>query len=342
MTLPEKIVPQDRMDIDLPGYAFELLPFKNKPFDLYRSPMWHAEYDNNKRSPYAAIQTSLGCMFGCSFCMINIINRDDNDEVGVSSNYSKMRYWSTDFIINEFDKLINHYGVNTIRIIDEMFLLNQKYYKPLCEKLSDFNKEDKLRLWAYSRVDTVKNKDILSLVRKAGIKWLCLGIESGEKKIRLEISKGKFEEVDIRKVVEHVHEADIEIMANYIYGLPGDSMESMRNTLNLSKELCTLGWNTYTAMPLPGSQLYKDALSQGHILPNNYEGYSFHSYETHPLPTEHLSPKEILRFRDNAFNEYHLDKNFLNKLNKKFGEVAVSNVKEMTKVKLKRRLLDER
>ena len=148
------------------------------------------------------------------------------------------------------------------------------------------------------------------------------------KKNKIRNFKGKFEEVDIRKVVEHVHEADIEIMANYIYGLPGDSMESMRNTLNLSKELCTLGWNTYTAMPLPGSQLYKDALSQGHILPNNYEGYSFHSYETHPLPTEHLSPKEILRFRDNAFNEYHLDKNFLNKLNKSLEKLLYPMLKK--------------
>ena len=43
----------------------------------------------NKRSPYAALQTSLGCQFKCDFCMINIINRNDNDEVGVSSNYNK-------------------------------------------------------------------------------------------------------------------------------------------------------------------------------------------------------------------------------------------------------------
>ena len=78
---PEQIVPQERMDIDLPGYAWDLLP-KNKPLDLYRSPMWHAEYDQNKRSPYAALQTSLGCQFKCDFCMINIINRNDNDEVG--------------------------------------------------------------------------------------------------------------------------------------------------------------------------------------------------------------------------------------------------------------------
>ena len=42
---PEKIVPNDKMDEHLPGYAWELLPYKNKPLDLYRSPMWHAEYD---------------------------------------------------------------------------------------------------------------------------------------------------------------------------------------------------------------------------------------------------------------------------------------------------------
>jgi len=58
---PEKIVPNERMDLDLPGYAWDLLPYKNKPFDLYRSPLWHAEYIEENRSPYAAIQTSLGC-----------------------------------------------------------------------------------------------------------------------------------------------------------------------------------------------------------------------------------------------------------------------------------------
>ena len=251
------------MDIDLPGYAWDLLPKKNKPLDLYRSPMWHAEYDQNKRSPYAALQTSLGCQFKCDFCMINIINRNDNDEVGVSSNYNKMRYWSTDFIIKEFTKLYN-YGVRTIRIVDEMFLLNPKYYKPLCEQLKKLNKDDELRMWAYSRIDTVKRPEILSLVRSAGIKWLCLGIESGNKNIRLEVSKGKFEDVDVRKIVKQIHEADIEIMANYIFGLPGDDHESMKNTYELSKELCTSGWNTYAAMALPGSRLYKLALQKNY------------------------------------------------------------------------------
>ena len=46
--------------------------------------MWHANYIEEKRSPYAAIQTSIGCQFRCSFCMINVINRNDLDEIGVS------------------------------------------------------------------------------------------------------------------------------------------------------------------------------------------------------------------------------------------------------------------
>ena len=340
MTPPQKIVPQDKMDIDLPGYAWDLLPYKSKPLDLYRAPMWHAEYDENKRTPYAALQTSLGCRFGCNFCMINIINRDNNNEIGVASDYSHMRWWSTDFIIKEFDKLINM-DVRTIRIVDEMFMLNPKYYIPLCEKLVERNLDDKLRMWAYSRVDTIKRVETLNLVRKAGIKWLCLGIESSSKEVRLEVSKGKFEDVDIKEVVKRVHDADIDIMANYIFGLPGDNMKKMKETLDLSIELNTRGWNAYAAMALPGSELYRDAIKKKHPLPDSYEGYSFHAYETQPLPTEHLSPAEILEYRDQSFIKYHSNQNFLRKIENKFGTKAVNTIKEINKIKLKRKILEK-
>ena len=281
----EAVVPRDRMDIDLPGYAWDLLPYKDKPLDLYRAPMWHAEYDEEKRSPYAAIQTSLGCQFGCNFCMINILNRNDEEEVGVAGNYSLMRHWSPEFIINEFDKLAE-LGVYTIKITDELFLFNKKYYEPLCKALSERPYVDKLTMWAYSRIDTVRRPDLLKTVRAAGIKWLALGIESGEKEVRLEVAKGKFEEVDIEKVVRQIHEADINVMGNFIFGLPGDTQASMRKTLDLSKRLCTMGWNAYAAMPLPGSQLYKDALDKGYSLPNTYEDYSFFGNNTLPSPPD--------------------------------------------------------
>jgi len=334
----EKIVPNNLMDTDLPGYAWDLLPYKEKPLDLYRAPLWHAEYDQTKRSPYAAIQTSLGCQFGCDFCMINILNRNDEEEIGVAGNYSNMRYWSPEFIIKEFDKLVE-LGVHTIKITDEMFLLNKKYYVPFCELLRDRGYGKFLRMWAYSRVDTVRRPDLLQLVREAGIKWLALGIESAEKTVRLEVSKGKFEDVDIAKVIEQVHNADIEVMANYIFGLPGDTKESMRKTLEFSKELCTFGWNAYAAMALPGSQLYKTAVEKGILLPNTYEGYSFHGYETLPLPTDTLTAAEVLDFRDKAFEEYHSYPLFLEKVKNKFGQTAVDNINEMLKIKLKRKIL---
>jgi len=340
LTPAEKVVPQERLDIDLPGYAWDLLPFEEKPFDLYRSPMWHAEYNFNQRSPYAAIQTSLGCQFKCEFCMINIINRDDNDPIGVAGNYNSMRYWSTGFIIKEFDKLIKM-GVKTIRIVDEMFLLNPKYYIPLCEQLSERNKDDSLRMWAYSRIDTIRRPGILNLVRQAGIKWLALGIESGDKAIRLEVSKGKFDDVNISQVIENVHDADIEVMANYIFGLPSDTKETMKKTFDLSKDLCTAGWNTYAAMALPGSQLYKTAIEKQYTLPEDYAGYSFHAYNTQPLPTEFLTPEEVLEYRDQCFTDYHLYEPFLRKIENKFGIDAVENIKIMTKVKLKRKILGD-
>ncbi len=340
LNAPEKIVPNDKMDIDLPGYAWDLLSFKDRPLDLYKAPMWHAEYDQYKRTPYAAIQTSLGCQFGCDFCMINILNRDDNEEIGVAGKYRVMRYWTPEFILGEFEKLLS-LGVETIKITDEMFLLNKNHYVPICEMLRDKGYGKRLRMWAYSRIDTVKHPDLLKLVREAGIKWLALGIESGDKEVRLEVSKGKFEDVDIQQVIRHVHEAGIEVMANYIFGLPGDTKKSMQKTLDLSLELCTFGWNAYAIMALPGSKLYKDALINGIPLPDTYEGFSFHAYNTLPLPTDSLTAAEILEFRDKAYEVYHSNPAFLEKIKNKFGETAVANIQEMLKIKLKRKILPD-
>lgn len=339
-TKAEIVVPQNKMDEDLPGYAWDLLPFKNKPLDLYRAPLWHAEYQDEFRSPYAAIQTSIGCQFKCSFCMINIINKNDNGETGIASNYSGMRFWSPNFIIKEFKKLFD-LGVYTIKITDEMFLLNQKFYLPLCELLAKENKNDKLKMWAYSRIDTVKSPEILNRVRRAGIKWLCLGIENASKEIRLEVSKGKFEDVDVERIVGQIEDANINVMANYIFGLPGDTKETILETFELSKDLCTSGWNTYAAMALPGSQLYKEALEKNIKLPENYEGYSFHSYNTQNLPTEKLKASTILELRDKAFYDYHNYEPFLKKITNKFGEKAARNIQKMSKIKLKRKIIEE-
>jgi radical SAM superfamily enzyme YgiQ (UPF0313 family) len=325
------------MDIDLPGYAWDLLPFKVKPLDLYRAHFWHAEFDHDQRTPFAAIYTSLGCNFGCNFCMINILNRVNNEEEISAADSRGMRFWSPAWVSNEMAKLARM-GVKTLRLSDEMFFLNRKFYGPILDDIID--KEYGFNMWAYSRVDTVR-KDSLELFKRAGVNWLALGIEAGNQLVRQEVSKGSFKEVNIRDVCKTVNNSDINIISNYIFGFPEDNLETMQETLNLALELNTEMANMYPCQALPGSPMYWQAKKNGWTLPDSFEGYGFLSYESQPLPTKYLSASEVLEFRDQAWNTYFSNPNYLNLVQSRFGQQQRKNVEDMTKIRLKRKILGD-
>ncbi len=333
----EKVVPQDCMDRDLPGYAWDLLPYKNKPLDLYRAHFWHAEFSHEKRTPFAALYTSLGCRFKCDFCMINIVNRTNNAGGTSSADSPNMRFWSPELILGEFEKLAS-LGVGTVRISDEMFFLNKSYFEPLVEGIVDRGLN--FRMWAYSRVDTVRPK-FLEAFQKAGINWLALGIEAGSQIVRQEVSKGTFKDINIREAVSSTRASGMNVISNYIFGFPDDSKETMQQTLDLSLELCTEMANMYPCQALPGSPLYYEAQKQGWPLPDSYAGYGFLSYESQPLPTKHLSAADVLRFRDEAWQKYFSHPPFLALIEKKFGTQERLNIEDMAKIRLKRKLLAE-
>ena len=334
---PQQVVPQDRMDIDMPGYAWDLLPYRSRPLDLYRAHFWHAEFAHEKRTPFAAIYTSLGCTFACDFCMINIVNRTDNGSEINASNSRGMRYWGTKLISDELEKLATM-GVETVRISDEMFFLNRRYYEPLLNEV--IKRKLKLRMWAYSRVDTVR-PDYLELFQRAGINWLALGIEAGNQKVRQEVSKGTFKEVNIRDVCSTVRATGMNVISNYIFGFPEDNYTTMRETLDLALELNTEMANMYPCQALPGSPMYHSAKRNGWKLPDSYGGYAFLSYESEPLPTKYLSAAEVLKFRDEAWQTYFSNPAYLNLVAAKFGATERKNVEGMAKIRLRRRILGD-
>jgi radical SAM superfamily enzyme YgiQ (UPF0313 family) len=268
--------------------------------------------------------------------MINIVNREDNGDGINSSDSRKMRYWSPDFITKEFETLAN-LGVETLRISDEMFFLDKRYFEPLLNNIID--RELSLRMWAYSRIDTVRPK-YLDLFKRAGIGWLALGVEAGNQAVRREVSKGSFKDINIREVAREIREADVNIISNYIYGFPDDTHETMQQTLDLALELNTEMANMYPCQALPGSPLYHEAKQNGWPLPTNYEGYAFLSYESQPLPTKHLSAAEVVRFRDDAWQTYFTNPDYLNLVERKFGRAQRMNVEDMAKVPLPRQLLE--
>lgn len=337
LNTPERVVPQDRMDVDLPGYAWDLLPYRQKPLDLYRAHFWHAEYDHGLRTPFAAVYTSLGCTFKCDFCMINIVNRVDNSPTVVAADSPLMRHWSAGFMLKEFEKLAEM-GVETIRISDEMFFLDKTYYEPLLTGIVE--RGIPLRTWSYARVDTVREK-YLDLFRKAGVKWLAIGIESADQVIRREVSKGSFKILNIYDVVKNIQAADIDVVANFIFGFPDDTLETMQRTLDLSLELCAEFANFYPCQALPGSGLHNTATSNGWKLPDTFSGYGFLSYDSEPLPTRHLTAAEVLRFRDHAWHTYFTHEPYLNYVEQRFGPEQRKNITEMSKIRLRRKLLGD-
>lgn len=307
---------------ELHGDAWDLLPMH-----LYRAHNWQCFGDLSKREPYAAIYTSLGCPYKCSFCCIN---------APFSSNRYRMR--NPQDVVTEVWMLRRKYNVKTFKIIDEMFVLNEAHYTKICELLTPLNASDDMNFWAYARVDTVKAGH-LKLMRRAGIKWLALGIESGSKYVR-DGSNKRLKNDDIEKTVREIQAAGINVIGNYIFGLPDDTLESMQETLALAMELNTEFANFYSAMAYPGSPLYNDAIKNGWVLPQEWRGYSQHNSDCRPLDTLHISAKVVLGFRDLAFNTYFRSDKYQDMVLKNFGQETLHHVRDMTKYKLSRKLLE--
>ena len=307
------------LDNDLPGQEWSLLDMTK-----YKAHNWHTFDNLETRNKYASLQTSLGCPFKCTFCCIN-----------APFQRNKIRCWSPKHIIKEIKYLVENFGITNIKIPDEMFVLNPKQVIGLCDEILRVGLGEKLNFWAYARIDTLNDNEMLKKMRKSGFKWLALGIESSSKHVRDGVTKGRFDNFDIEGIVKKVRNMGFYVGANYIFGLPDDDLNSMQETLDLALRINSEWANFYSAMAYPGSQLYPMAKQKKWLLPDDIDGpgwigYSQHAFETLPLPTEKIKGSKVLDFRDKAFNTYFKDTNYLSMIKKTFGESTVKHIQNMT------------
>jgi len=310
------------LDADLHGNVWDLLPMEK-----YRAHNWQCFGELENRMPYASIYTSLGCPYKCVFCCIN-----------APFDVNRYRMRKAEAVVEEIAHLRETYSVKTFKMIDEMFVLNERHVMGVCDGIIERGITD-LNIWAYARVDTVK-PHMLEKLRKAGFQWLALGIESGSEHVRDGAEKA-FNQQDIIDIVRQIQGAGIKVIGNYIFGLPDDDMESMQATLDLSLELNCEFANFYSAMAYPGSPLYAMAVHNDWPLPDTWAGFSQHSYDCTPLPTEKVSAAEVLRFRDNAFHTYFADKRYLDTVTQQFGWETRKHIEEMAEHRLKRRIVED-
>jgi hypothetical protein len=251
---------------------------------------------------------------------------------GLKETVNSYRFWSPQVVMAQIDRLVNDYGVRNVKIADEMFVLNPRHVLGICEGIIERGYD--LNIWAYARVDTVQ-EGMVDKLKAAGFNWLAFGIEAASERVRDDVQKG-FDQEDIFKTLERVRRTGINIIGNYIFGLPEDDLATMQQTLDLALELnCEFG-NFYCAQAYPGSQLYQLALKEGWPLPEKWSGYSQHAVDTRPLPTKYLPASEVLRFRDHAFLVYFTNPRYLEMVEEKFGPDTVAHIQEMTSHKLVR------
>jgi anaerobic magnesium-protoporphyrin IX monomethyl ester cyclase len=305
---------------EMPGMAWDLLPM-----DRYRAHNWHC-FGRPSREPYAALYTTLGCPFACTFCCIQAPFKAGEAAAGFDPSLNSYRKFDPDHVVAQITNLVDQHGICNFKIADELFLLDRKHVARVCDGLAALRAD--LNLWAYARVDTCRDAETLDRMQAAGVRWLALGIESASEHVRGDVDKGYRPEA-IAKSVALIEQAGMHVMANYIFGLPEDDHATMRLTLDFAKSLNTSFANFFSAMAYPGSQLYRDAVARGWPLPANWSGYSQHSRDCLPLPTRHLSGPDVLAFRDAAFREYFARPEYHALVAQRFGDAARAEVEGM-------------
>ena len=318
---------------------------------MYVAHHWQAFYQGmEKRMPYANPYSREGCPFHCGFCNIQATFRDGElllrNAGQLKPGVNSFRSLRPELFVEEVTYLVETYGVRMFKIPDEMFMLGdhwKKIFRMIAERYGDA-----LNFWSYARVDTFLPEN-MEIYRAGGGRWAALGIEAANSRVRSGQDK-KFNDGLVDERVKAMHTAGIEGALNYIFGLAGDTMESMQATFQLACELNGMYGNFYCAQALPGANsLYGDAKKAGYPLPERrggpgWIGHAQYSWESEPCYLgDALTPAQILAFRDWAHVQYYRRPEYRAKLLGKpsFGQVAMKNIDDWmdTIEKLPRKLL---
>lgn len=263
---------------DLPWPAFDLVP---NLFNHYRLSVF-----GTKKFRSVGLVTSRGCTGKCTFCDLGVVGRG-------------YRFQSSDNLLNLLENIKEKYGVTDLLFYDDMFTGNRKRLEEVCNKLIEMGSPYS---WSCcSRVDFVQYLDILQLMKKAGCWLIEFGIESGCQRILDSMRKNVTKE-KIREVIEKTHEAGIITKGNFIFGLPGETHDSIHETIHFARSL-KLDYAQHTFLqPLPGSELYETAGKYGTFDPS---WDRFNTFRINFIPTG-FTQKDLTYYSKLFWRKFYL------------------------------------
>jgi radical SAM superfamily enzyme YgiQ (UPF0313 family) len=218
----------------------------------YRHPRFMA-----RQNPVASMESSRGCYGACRFC---------------SSRVTKFRVKSVNRVVEEMQYILS-LGFREIHLVDDMFTADIKRVKAICQAIID----NRLKISWYPRggirVDHV-DREMFHLMKAAGVWRVAYGIESGNQKILTGIGKGITLE-QIRRAIKLAKNAGLSVDGYFMLGHPGETEETIRETIAFSTSL-DLDYAKYAInIPLPGTPQFTDWERAGVIKTHDWTKYTF-------------------------------------------------------------------
>ncbi len=211
---------------------------------------YHLNYDFGvEKQVLASVMTSRSCPYQCTFCASKCIFGD------------RIRMRSAENVVKELKELKEKFDVNSILFLDDCFTLIPRRVEEICKLM--IKEELNMNWWIDTRCDNV-NEEMLKLMKKAGLKFVVYGVESGSTKILRRIRKNIPIE-QIKKAFRITHKIGIDTKANFILGHLGETEREMMESISLAKEIKATRTSFYKMIPLPGSSLYAEVLKRGLI-----------------------------------------------------------------------------
>ncbi len=272
MNTPRPFIP-DLNDLPIPLY--HLLPL-----DQYRMPLM--------KGPFCFVVTSRGCTAGCKYCIKH-----------VSYQWSA-RLLSPDRIMKELWAL-HDLGIRNIHMYADLFTLSRNQVVELCQRIID--EKLQIRWTCNSRVDYV-DEEMLKLMGRAGCWLISWGIESGNEMILKKAHKGA-DPKKARQALTWARQAGIRNWGYFIVGLPGETLETIRQTIDFSKSLPLELALFHIAAPYPGTPFFFEVVENGWFRPGTrWEEVDMDKGTV--LQYDNLSAEDLMYWQKRAFREWAL------------------------------------
>jgi radical SAM superfamily enzyme YgiQ (UPF0313 family) len=260
----------------------DALPFPARdllPIDRYRSAVWG-------KKPFTTMLTSRGCFYGCSYCPYRI------------AHGTKWRARSAENVVDEIEECVRQFGVREILFRDPLFTADRDRAIRICELIAARGIRVDWR--CETRADLASEEMIRSFAR-AGCKAINFGVESGSPEVLKGVSRLPISRERIQNIFAACRRVGIDTMAFFIIGLPGETEDTVRETVRLAIDLEPDVVQFTAATPYPNTPYYEQLKEQGLLA----EDWSLFTSRAPVIGTKELDPRRLARLIAEAYRAFY-------------------------------------